>query len=50
MEENSTGKRRKTHIQFQTYFFIVTNVTTKRNKSNIPLTYQICIPATIFNP
>ena len=50
MEEHCTGQIRKTHIWFQTYFFIVTNVTTKKNKSNILLTYQICISAMIFNP
>lgn len=48
MEESSTGKIKKIHIQFQTYFVIVTNVTAKRNKSNILLTYQIHTLATVF--
>lgn len=50
MAENCPGKIRETHNQFQTYFCMVTNVTTKRNKSIIFLTYPICIPAIIFNP
>lgn len=43
MEESNTGKI-KTHIHFQTYHLIVTNVTTKRKKINILLTYQIYTP------
>lgn len=50
MAENCPGKIRETHNKFQTYFCMVTNVTTKRNKSIILLIYPICIPAIIFNP
>lgn len=48
MEESNTGKIKKIHIQIQTYFVIVKNVTTKRSKNNILLTYHICTPAMIF--